>query len=194
MKLSYPLTVVLTRIAVDSAHALGIPIAVALADSEGDLVHFAHMDGVLPASRTIAINKAYTAAALRMPTDEVGRLARPGEALYGIQHSLEGKAVLFGGGEPLRVDGRVLGALGISGGTVAQDMDICRKVRADWERMLDLARSLGILLPASLTLALSQQQQFGTHLMRALEGSVNLSACSRDIIMGAVWLWLLAEE
>ena len=56
-----------------------------------------------------------------MTTEEVGRLAQPGAPLYGIQQTNGGRIVIFGGGVPLLKDGRVVGALGVSGGTLEQD-------------------------------------------------------------------------
>ena len=63
------------------------------------------MQGALPVSGNIAVNKAYTAAALRLPTHEVGRLAGPGQTLYGLQHATDRPIVLFGGGLPLTATG-----------------------------------------------------------------------------------------
>ena len=56
-----------------------------------------------------------------MSTAELAKLAAPGGSLYGIQHTNEGKIVIFGGGEPLYVDGVMVGAIGVSGGTAEQD-------------------------------------------------------------------------
>ena len=190
MKLTYPVAVILSQTAVAHAEAMGVPMAVALADAEGDLVHFARMDGVLPASKSIAVDKAYTAAALRMPTDELGRLAQPGETLYGVQHTLGGRAVLFGGGDPLRAAGEVLGALGISGGTVEQDMEICRLVRAHWEQMVQISMALEGRLPPLLSRDLSHGRKIRAQLLNALEGIGNLPAGFKEIILGAVWLQL----
>jgi hypothetical protein len=86
------------------------------------------MDDALPASRDLAVAKAQTAASLRMATDEVGRLAQPGAPLYGIQHVQPGRVVLFGGGLPLRLGGTVVGGIGVSGGTVEEDVRIAGPV------------------------------------------------------------------
>jgi uncharacterized protein GlcG (DUF336 family) len=128
MKISYPIARILGSIAETKASALAVPMAIALGDREGCLLFFGRMEGALPASTDIAISKAYTAAALRMATHEVGELAQPGGVLYGIQHTLNGKIVLFGGGLPLRLKGRVVGAVGISGGTVEEDLKVAESV------------------------------------------------------------------
>jgi uncharacterized protein GlcG (DUF336 family) len=110
-------------------------MAVALVDSEGGLLFFARMDGALPASTELAMSKAYTSAILRMSTRELGPLAGPGEVLYGIQHTHNGRIVLFGGGLPLRLGGRVAGAVGISGGSVEQDIQAAESVADALEQM-----------------------------------------------------------
>ena len=79
------------------------------------------MDDAFHASYDIAVNKAYTVTALKMPTKELAVLAAPGGSLYGIQFTNGGRIVIFGGGIPLKVDGRIIGGLGISGGTGEED-------------------------------------------------------------------------
>ena len=56
-----------------------------------------------------------------MSTAALGELSQPGAPLYGIQHTNGGRIVIFGGGEPLMVNGKIIGALGVSGGTAEQD-------------------------------------------------------------------------
>jgi uncharacterized protein GlcG (DUF336 family) len=102
----------------------GLRLVTAVCDAGGNLVTFLRDDDALVGSIDIAINKAFTAASLKMSTEEVGRLAQPGASLYGIQHTNNGKIVIFGGGVPLLCDGVVIGALGVSGGTLEQDTAI----------------------------------------------------------------------
>lgn len=126
MKMLYPVARLLASVAEDEANQMGVPMAIALTDAEGGLLLFGRMDGALPAGTELAVSKAFSAAVLRMPTDELGKLAQPGGALYGIEQSHQGRIVPFGGGLPLRLGGRVAGAIGISGGTVEQDMLVAR--------------------------------------------------------------------
>ena len=70
------------------------------------------------------VNKAYTCAAFSDVHCGAGRAARPGEPLYGIQHTNGGRIVIFGGGEPLVYNGKIIGALGVSGGTAEQDTSL----------------------------------------------------------------------
>ena len=158
MKLPYVVAEILVHAAEAEAGNLGVPMAVAIVDSEGGLQMFTRMDGALPVSTELAVSKAYTAASLRMPTDEVGKLAQPGQALYGIQHTHQGRIVLFGGGLPLCLDGEVVGAIGVSGGTVEQDVQVAlpavknaardRKLGAKDRRVLfSVARWAGVADP-----------------------------------------------
>ena len=135
MKISCALAHILGRVAQTQAAAIGVPMAIALVDAEGGLLFFTRMDGALPASTEIAASKAYTSAVLRMSTQELGKLARPGEVLYGIQHTHSGRIVLFGGGLPLRLGGQVAGAIGISGGSVEEDIQIAESVANALELM-----------------------------------------------------------
>lgn len=148
MKFSHSLTVLLSRMAAREAEAINVPMVIAFADSRGELVHYACMDDALPAARTIAINKAYTSAVLRMPTHEVGQLAEPEKALYGIQHTLEGKVILFGGGFPLWNEQTVVGAIGVSGGTVEEDMQVVESMVEAWEQMIGVAGTLKPIVQA----------------------------------------------
>lgn len=110
------------------AGEMALPVVFAAVDAGGSLILVHRMDGALPASLELAINKAFTAAAFRLPTHGLGELAQPGGALYGVQTSHQGRVVLFGGGYPVRRDGGVVGAIGVSGGTVEQDMQIASQV------------------------------------------------------------------
>lgn len=125
----------LGSIAEAAAAGLEVPMAIALVNAEGSLQFFLRMDGALPASTEIAIAKAYTAAALRLSTEELGMLALPGEPLYGIQHTHGGKIVLFGGGIPLRSNGQIAGGIGISGGTVEEDIQVAEAAVQAFEQM-----------------------------------------------------------
>ena len=79
------------------------------------------MDDSYIASYDIAVNKAYTSVALKMSTKKLSSLSQPNGELYGIQFTNEGKIVIFGGGVPLISNGRIIGGLGVSGGSEEQD-------------------------------------------------------------------------
>ncbi len=147
MRITYPLARTLASVAEREALDLGVPMAIAVTDEVGGTLYFGRMDGALPAASEIAVGKAYTASALRMPTEDVGRLAQPNGELYGIQHTHGGKIILFGGGLPLRLGGKVAGGIGISGGSVEQDMRVAEPVVSALEQMEALGRALGKVLP-----------------------------------------------
>ena len=92
------------------------------------------MDALLP--DTVVFGKAFTAVALKMSTEDLAPLAQPGGSLYGIQHSNGGRIVIFGGGVPLIMDGRIVGGFGVSGGTAAQDTAFGRYAKALFEKEL----------------------------------------------------------
>lgn len=124
MRLPYVVAEILAGAAEREAAKISVPMAIAVVDDEGGLQLFKRMDGTLPASTELAVSKAFTAAVLRMPTHQVGELSQPGGMLYGIQHTHNGRIILFGGGYPLCLGDQVVGGIGISGGTVEQDMHV----------------------------------------------------------------------
>ncbi|EIL0233400.1 heme-binding protein [Salmonella enterica] len=77
-------------------------------------------------SAELAPKKAWTAVAMKTATHELSDVVQPGAALYGLESHLQGKVVTFGGGYALWRDGILIGGLGISGGSVEQDMDIAQ--------------------------------------------------------------------
>lgn len=103
------------------AKEMGVNAVVAIADDGGNLKLCECMDNSYLASRDIAINKAYTSVALKMSTKKLSALAEPGASLYGIQFTNDGKIVIFGGGDFLEAHGKILGGLGVSGGSEEQD-------------------------------------------------------------------------
>jgi len=103
------------------AEALGVPMNVAVVDEGANLVAFVRVDGAWLGSIDIAQNKAYTARASDMSTKELAKISQPGEPAYGIASSTEHKIAIFPGGIPLKVDGKVIGAVGASGGKPVQD-------------------------------------------------------------------------
>lgn len=103
------------------AREIGVNAVVAVANEGGNIVAVECMDDSYIASYDIAVNKAFTCAALKMPTSKLKKLAQPGQSLYGIQFTNNGKIVIFGGGVPLNAGDKTIGGLGVSGGTEEQD-------------------------------------------------------------------------
>ena len=103
---------------------------IAVVDAGGNLKAFVRMDGAFLASIDIAIKKAKTARSLNMSTYELSQLTQPGKELYGIEVTNGGMAI-FGGGELIKnKDGLIIGAIGVSGGSVAEDMSVAQAVAA----------------------------------------------------------------
>lgn len=106
------------------AAELGVPIVFAAVDAGGNLLLLHRMADSLLGSIDIAINKAFTSAAFRLPTAALAQPSAPSGELHGIQNSNAGRVVVFGGGLPIFVDGHLAGGIGVSGGTVAEDVEI----------------------------------------------------------------------
>ncbi|KAA9159773.1 heme-binding protein [Amycolatopsis acidicola] len=109
--------------ALAKAGEIGQPMNVAVVDDGAHLLAFARQDGAILASVEIAIGKARTAALLKMTTAVLGEAAAPGAPLYGIEVT-NGGLVIFGGGIPLVRRGEVVGAIGVSAGSVEQDTQV----------------------------------------------------------------------
>lgn len=103
---------------------MGVKAVIAVSDAAGRPIAVHCMDGAYIGSYDIALNKTYTSVAFQMSTAQLSELAAPGGSLYGIQHTNEGKIVIFGGGDPLIVEGIMIGAIGVSGGTAQQDTEL----------------------------------------------------------------------
>lgn len=108
------------------SYRLGVPVVVAIVDASGSLVYQRRMERSLGVSIELAPHKAYTAVAFRCSTAKLGSEIQPGSSLYGIEAMVQRPIVLFGGGEPLMCEDYLLGGLGISGGTVEEDMLIVK--------------------------------------------------------------------
>ena len=97
---------------------------IALVDSTLHLLHFVRMPTAKLTSIQIAIDKAYTAAGHRAPTSNYqNKNFLPGGPAYGIHNSNGGRFMLIGGGIPIVIDGVTVGAIGVSTGTPAQDIE-----------------------------------------------------------------------
>ncbi|MHB1042817.1 MAG: cob(I)yrinic acid a,c-diamide adenosyltransferase [Eubacteriales bacterium] len=117
------------------AKQVGVPMVIVIADEAGNPVLLHRMDGSLLASLDIAAGKAYSAVSLKMETAALAPLAAPGGSLYGINTSNGGRIVPFGGGIPLRKDGLIAGSIGVSGGSVEEDLEVARAGVGKWEEI-----------------------------------------------------------
>jgi uncharacterized protein GlcG (DUF336 family) len=104
------------------AAELRIPYNLAVVDAGGGLVAHVRMDGAWLGSVDIAIDKAWTALAFDMPTEDLAGLTQSGQPGFGLNTTNGSRVVIFGGGIPIKVDGAVIGAVGASGGSVEDDI------------------------------------------------------------------------
>jgi uncharacterized protein GlcG (DUF336 family) len=107
------------------AHQLGQPMNIAVVDEGGHLLAFGRMDGAIKASIDISIRKARTSILMNAPTRALMPLVQPGAELYGLEQT-SGGMVIFGGGIPLVKDDVVVGAIGVSAGSVEQDCTVAQ--------------------------------------------------------------------
>jgi len=106
------------------AEEIGVPMNIAVVDEGNNLTAFARMDGAWLGSIDIAQNKAYTARSFDMSTKDLAPLCQPNQPLFGINASNQGRLIIFAGGIPLQSGDRVVGAIGVSGGSVEQDHEV----------------------------------------------------------------------
>ena len=112
------------------AQELGIPYNLAVVDSGGALIAHVRMDDAWMGSIDIAINKAFTAKAFDISTRELGKNSQPGDQFFGINASNHNRVMIFAGGIPLKVDGKIVGAVGVSGGSGEQDQAVAEAAAA----------------------------------------------------------------
>jgi uncharacterized protein GlcG (DUF336 family) len=106
------------------AEQIGQPMDIAVVDAGGNLKAHVRMDGAFVGSITISINKAYTAIAFQQQTAHLQEDTRPGGPIFGLSDAHGGPLVVFPGGIPLVREGEIVGAIGVSTGTVEQDQEV----------------------------------------------------------------------
>ena len=115
--MSLKLAVALIQKVEEKAREMDMRVVIAVSDASGRPVAVHCMDGAYHGSFDVALK-------------ELSRLCQPGQDLYGLQFSNDGKVMILGGGEPLTVGDTMIGALGVSGGTAAQDTELAAYGRA----------------------------------------------------------------
>ena len=118
--------------ATQKAEELGQPMCIAIVDEGGNLLAFERMENAWRGSIDIAINKAFTARAFDITTKDLGDNSGPGQQFFGIHASNHGRIMIFAGGIPLKQEGKVVGAVGISGGSGEQDHAIATAAAAGY--------------------------------------------------------------
>jgi uncharacterized protein GlcG (DUF336 family) len=126
------------RLSVEEAHLLiegsvaasrdiKVPMCIAVVDESGHLIAFERMNGGKTSSISVAIDKASTAAKARNGTHVYNQLCVPGQPTFGIHVTNDGHFSIIGGGLPVRVNGEVVGGVGISAGTAVQDVAVAEQ-------------------------------------------------------------------
>ena len=117
---------------------IGIPMCIAVTDESGNLLAFSRMDGGKVSSISIAIDKAFTASAAKNPTAFYNEMCRPGSPTFGIHTSNQGHFSIIGGGLPVKSGSAIVGGIGASSGTPAQDIEVAEAglaaLGAHWKR------------------------------------------------------------
>src|SRR5947199_8257524 len=108
------------------ATEIGQPMNIGGADEGGNSVAHVRMDGAWIGSIDISQKKAYTSRAFDITTKDLATHSQSGGQFFGIHASNNGKIMVFAGGIPLKKDGKVVGAIGVSGGTGDQDHAVAK--------------------------------------------------------------------
>src|SRR5437660_12847316 len=106
------------------AATIGQPMNIAVVDEGGNLVAHVRMDGAWIGSIDISINKAFTSRAFDIATKDLAAHSQSGGQFFGIHVSNHGRVMIFAGGVPLKRDGKVVGGIGVSGGSDEQDQPV----------------------------------------------------------------------
>jgi uncharacterized protein GlcG (DUF336 family) len=112
------------------AAEIGQPMNIAVADEGGNLVAHVRMDGAWMGSIDISIKKAWTARAFDIATKDLATHSQSGDQFFGIHASNGGRVMIFAGGIPLMRGGKVVGAVGVSGGSGEQDHAVAEAAAA----------------------------------------------------------------
>jgi uncharacterized protein GlcG (DUF336 family) len=136
-QLSLEIVKEMADVAEQKALEMNVPVVFAAVDAGANLMLMHRMENAFITSVEIAVNKAFTSAALKIGTHEIVEDIQPGASLYGLQLTNDCKIVTFGGGFPIKVDDRVVGAVGVSGGTVDEDMAIAMEAVKVFEKQLE---------------------------------------------------------
>jgi uncharacterized protein GlcG (DUF336 family) len=108
------------------ADEIDVPMCIAVTDESGNLIAFERMDGSKTTSIDLAIDKSFTATGIKKSTQALGEANQPGMPAHGISSTLGGRMVVVAGGLPVFSDGEVVGGIGVSSGSPAQDLEVAQ--------------------------------------------------------------------
>ncbi|KOO51537.1 GlcG/HbpS family heme-binding protein [Viridibacillus arvi] len=118
----------LLSVAEQKSYQMGLSSNIAIVDDGAHLIAFLRMDNARIAGIEISKDKAWTSVSMQMPTANLSQAALPGSPSFGINTTNNGHIVILGGGIPLVSEGEIVGGIGISGGSSAQDIEIANAV------------------------------------------------------------------
>ncbi len=110
--------------ATQKAVTIGQPMNIAVVCAGGYLLAFERMANAWLGSVDIAQKKAWTSRAFNITTEDLGKNSQSGNQFFGIHASNDGKVMIFAGGIPITKEGKVIGAIGVSGGSGEQDQAV----------------------------------------------------------------------
>lgn len=121
------------RVGLEKATELNEPSSIAVVDQGGNIAGFARSDDAMFGTAEIALTKAYTAAAFKMPNGDLANDVQPGGEIYNVEVAGRGRTfTAIAGGFPLMRGGKCIGAVGVSGGPVARDVAIAESMLASF--------------------------------------------------------------
>lgn len=128
----------------EEAFKQNIKVTFSIADENGNLCFTKRIEGAILPSIDYSIKKAYTSAVMKMSTSSLSKETQPNMSLFGLNGN-DDRLVIFGGGVPLEIDGTIIGAVGISGGSVVEDEIIAKKAVDAFNTFIKNANEGGVL-------------------------------------------------
>ncbi|NHN34142.1 GlcG/HbpS family heme-binding protein [Paenibacillus agricola] len=128
----------LLAVAEQKARQMGLSSDIAIVDEGANLIAFHRMDNAKIAGIDISMNKAWTSVAMQMPTANLAQSALPGGPSFGINTTNQGRLVILGGGIPFVSKDKVIGGIGVSGGTSAQDIEVANAAVQAFKNLLGM--------------------------------------------------------
>jgi uncharacterized protein GlcG (DUF336 family) len=112
--------------ALNKCKEIGKDFVFVVVDAGGNTLYLQRMEDAFFTSVGIATDKAFTAAAVKKGTHVLTNIVKPENDLFGLNLTNNGRIITFGGGLPIIVDGEVIGGVGVSGGSVEEDMAVAQ--------------------------------------------------------------------
>ncbi|MFV0504631.1 MAG: GlcG/HbpS family heme-binding protein [Lachnospirales bacterium] len=109
---------------IKKARELNENVTITVVDNSGNIISMQRMDNSILASIDVSYAKAYTAISLESSTEELAKKTQFGEAWYGLQYSYPNKFCMLSGGVPIVKNNTYVGAIGVSGGVLENDIKI----------------------------------------------------------------------